>query len=134
MNFLEAFNELEILHERGHSGQKTYKQFLLHLAAYVGCDIPTNYDHDKWVLHHINFKHDENNFENLALMNKSHHISYHKQCEADSSKDRLDFLENGSTANGEKFEVWYVGKCILEHIDALMKEPPISEIIKQKES
>lgn len=132
MNFLEVFNELEVLHERGPGGQKTYKQFLIYLAEFFGCTIPANYNYD-WVLHHVNCNHDKNNFENLALMNKSHHISFHKQLAADSSKDAITFLENGTTKNGEKFEYWYIGRDLLEGINKLMKEPPISEIIKEKE-
>ena len=72
MNILEAFDELNQLNEKGPGGQKTYKQFLIYLAEFLGIAIPANYDYNNWVLHHLNCKHDENNFENLVLMNKSH--------------------------------------------------------------
>jgi hypothetical protein len=133
MNFLEAFDELSNLQERGPGGQKTYKDFLIYLAGFLGCTVPANYSHGEWVLHHLNCKHDDNQMTNLVLMNPSHHISYHKQLAADSSKDLLDFLENGTTANGEKFEYWYVGQELFNKIDKLMHEPPINEIIKEKE-
>jgi hypothetical protein len=132
MNFLEAFNELNILNEKGPSGQRTYKQFLIYLAEFLGCPIPANYNFDEWVLHHVNCDHTQNNFENLALMNSSHHTSFHRQLAADPNKDAVTFLENGTTKNGEKFEYWYVGKDLLDFINKLMKEPPISEIIKEE--
>jgi hypothetical protein len=133
MNFLEAFNELEILNEKGPGGQKTYKDFLIYLAGFLGCTIPANYSHSEWVLHHLNCDHDDNQMINLVLMNPSHHISYHKQLAADPNKDLIDFLKIGTTSSGEKFEYWHVGQDLFDKIDGLMHEPPINEIIKEKE-
>lgn len=127
MNFTEAVNELNKLNE-GPGGQRTYKDFLLFLAEFLGCAIPANYK-TEWVLHHCDCNHFNNSeFENLALMNPSHHKSFHKQLPENASKeDMLALLEKGAMKHGskDKFEYWLIGKDIAARIDKVQTEDDI---------
>lgn len=128
----EAFDDEYLIEAPGPGGQRTYKDFLIYLAKFFGLNIPANYD-DSWVLHHVNCDHFKNEFDNLALMNNSHHISFHKQLAADPNKDALNFLKNGTTKNGDSFEYWPIGNELLACVTKALVEPPASEIIKQEE-
>ena len=133
MNFLEAFDKLDriALQERGDGGQRTYKQFLLYLAKFLGCKVPADYK-SNWVLHHKDCDHDNNEeFANLVLMNPSHHISFHKQLPEGATKtDMDDLLKNGTMKNGDKFAYWAIGEEIHARINQVETEPTISEIVR----
>lgn len=135
MNFLEAFDELTWLNEApgkgSNGGQKTYKDFLIYLAEFLGYDIPSDYN-EKWVLHHRDCDHYNNKqFKNLVLMDPTHHISLHVQLRLDSKKDAWDFLENGATKNGEKFKYWLIGEKIDARINKIQTEKEISQYANQ---
>lgn len=132
MDFLETFNTLNQINEGGAGGQRTYKDFLVFLADFLGCTRPSNYD-NSWVLHHQDGDHFNNSqFKNLVLMNSSHHISFHKQLskEADEATMR-SFLEKGTMKNGTKFEYWLIGDEISKRINTVQTEPDIDKIIKE---
>lgn len=131
MTFLTTFEELSQLHERGPGGQRTYKQFLLYLAGFLGCSIPSDYK-TNWVLHHRDCDHNNNeDFKNLVLMDPSHHISFHKQLPSGATKDDMDnLLENGAMKDGTKFAYWTIGDDIHAKINTVITEPSIEEIIK----
>jgi hypothetical protein len=130
MNFSETFNEFSLLTE-GPGGQRTYKDFLLFLAKFLGIKMPTNYK-TNWVLHHRDCNHFNNSeFENLVLMNPVHHISLHVQLHTNENKDVWDFLEVGTTKNGDKFEYWLIGEDIAARIDRVQTEPEISHFASQ---
>lgn len=132
MNFLEAINELDTLNESGAPGQKTYKQFLIYLAEFLGYEKPANYN-NSWVLHHRDCDHNNNSqFKNLVLMNPTHHISLHVQLRTDNSKNVWDFLETGTTKAGDKFEYWLIGEDIAARIDKIQTEPEISQFANQE--
>ena len=133
MNFTEAINELNALNEAGGPGQKTYKDFLIYLVEFLGCEIPTNYgDGRGWVLHHRDCNHYNNKqFTNLVLMKSEHHISLHVQLRLDNTKDAWDFLTEGTTKNGEKFEYWLIGEEIDARINRIQTEPEISQYATQ---
>lgn len=127
MNFSETFDKLTNLIEGGAGGQRTYKDFLLYLAKFLGCDIPANYE-KTWVLHHRDCNHFNNEeFSNLVLMNPAHHISFHVQLAA-NKKNADEFLKTGTTKNGDKFEYWLIGDAIAARINMVQTEPDISEI------
>ena len=131
MNFLETFDKLNSLNESNAPGQKTYKDFLIYLAEFLGYEKPANYK-DNWVLHHRDCDHDNNReFKNLVLMNPNHHCSLHIQCYRDSKKDIWDFLTSGSTKNGTKFEYWLIGDQIDARINKKITEDPVDVIIKK---
>jgi hypothetical protein len=135
MNFLEAFDELDELNEApgkgSNGGQKTYKDFLIFLAQFLGCEVPAEYN-EKWVLHHRDCNHYNNKqFTNLVLMEPANHISLHVQLRLDSKKDAWDFLEEGTTKNGEKFKYWLIGEQIDARINKIQTEPEISQFANQ---
>ena len=131
MNFSEAFNELDILSEASNGGQKTYKDFLIYLAEFLGCERPINFN-NTWVLHHRDCNHYNNKqFKNLVLMKPEHHISLHIQLRSDIKKDAWDFLIDGTTKNGEKFEYWLIGEEIDARINRVQTEPEISQYVNQ---
>ena len=129
MNFAETINELNQLNDGGPGGQRTYKDFLLFLAKFLGCEIPSNYAAN-WVLHHCDCDHFNNReFENLALMNPVHHISFHKQLSENASKDDMkNLLKNGYMKHGpkDKFEYWLIGEDIAARIDKVQTERDMS--------
>ena len=129
---LEAFDKLNKipLLERGCGGQRTYKQFLLYLAKFLGCKVPEIYK-PNWVLHHKDCDHENNEeFANLVLMNPSHHISFHKQLPENATKTDMDnLLKNGTMKNGDKFAYWPIGEEIHARINCVETEPSITEII-----
>ena len=132
MNFLEALNEHAALNGTNMPGTKTYKQFLVYLAAFLGCTVPTNYTNN-WVLHHRDCNHSNNSqFENLVLMNPSHHISLHVQLHKNENEGAWNFLETGKTKSGDKFEYWLIGEDIAARIDRIQTEPEISYFADQE--
>lgn len=132
MDFIKTFNTLSQTNEGGAGGQRTYKDFLVFLADFLGCARPSNYNAG-WVLHHRDGDHFNNSqFDNLVLMNESHHISFHKQISKDADKATMkDFLENGTTKDGAKFEYWLIGEEIYKRINTVQTEPDIDKIIKE---
>lgn len=129
MNFLEALEELDVLNEApgkgSNGGQKTYKDFLIFLAQFLGINIPSNYKAN-WVLHHLDCDHFNNSeFENLVLMNPVHHISFHKQLHDGASLDDMKaLLVNGQMKHGtkDKFEYWLIGEEIAARINKVQTE------------
>lgn len=133
MNFYEAFDELEILNEDSNGGQATYKDFLLFLANFLGCNKPDNYE-DNWVLHHRDCNHKNNSqFDNLVLMNPKHHRSLHRQCFLDPRKNIWHYLKDGKTASGVKFKYWPIGEEIEARIDKKVTEDPVEVILNKKD-
>ena len=132
MDFLNTFNVLNRINESGAGGQRTYKDFLVFLADFLGCIRPSNYD-NSWVLHHQDGDHFNNSqFENLVLMNSSHHISFHKQLPKDADEATMKaFLKKGTMKNGTKFEYWLIGDEISKRINTIQTEPDIDKIIKE---
>ena len=124
MDFTKAMNESNKLNE-GPGSHMAYKDFLLFLAKFLGIAVPSNYKAN-WVLHHCDCDHFNNSeFENLALMNPIHHISFHKQLPENASKDDMKYLlENGYMKHGpkDKFEYWLIGEEIAARINKVQTE------------
>lgn len=132
MSILETFEQLDSLTEGGPGGQRTYKDFLVFLAEFLGCSKPSAFNAD-WVLHHSDCNHNNNSdFANLVLMNSAHHISFHKQLPKEATKADMEYLlKNGTTKDGTKFEYWQIGLDIAARINKVQTEPDITEIIKE---
>lgn len=136
MNFLEAFEELDMLTEESNGGQKTYKDFLVEFADFLQIPRHSTYD-PSWVLHHVDCDHFNNKPSNIVLMNDSHHRSLHTQLKNGAEISAADLLKSGTmkakSRKGEKFDYWPIGADIIKHINTIKTETDIPTIISGKQ-
>lgn len=123
MNFLEAFNELERLHEDSDGGQRTYKQFLIFLLKYLGGNDYSKYE--DWFLHHVDGDHNKNDsFDNLVLMHPDSHLILHgivkDKKEYDYAERLKAELDEPTRVDGQKYEYIPIGKEIENKLQELM--------------
>jgi hypothetical protein len=142
MNFLETFEELNLLTEESNGGQYTYKQFLIYLAKFLNVLVPK--DCESWDLHHRDGRHNHNNdFDNIVFMEPSDHKSLHGSIRhanynsdknnpsPEYSKALIAKLESPTARKGKPYQYFPIGKHIreqLKNMNATQTEQDLTEL------
>ena len=142
MNFLEAFDELNILTEESNGGQYTYKQFLIALAKFL--DIKMEQDYLSWDLHHRDGQHKNNNeFKNIVFIEPSDHRSLHASVrakkyggpETDAYKKALKAkLADPKARKGRPYHYFAIGEFIAQRLKFMNAKQTEQDVEKLENS